>query len=642
MCKFWTFSDKKRRSSSDQPLDMQIPQKKPRVFFSEEQKDTLRLAYAQDPYPNQSTIECLAAQLSVTPKTIVNWFHNHRMRAKQQQHREGYSPESVGSLKMEPEDFSNHSDHSMSSDTSSQLKSSQNSETSQWMFPSLQPLGSGRRSADVSRDGSATPPINGICVKTEIKTEQGHQQEDSPPHHHLHHPPLIKKSNKRKSAKPQWSYEGTQLDKSRQTIELDNNNFPLQVDAELENAKSSSESTDEEALNRKNNNKTENRDQHTLDKIIEKSSPENGSEKAEEDRNDNIKKMQENLSAKSSSEWEFWNIERSSESKRPSSYSCVTSRRATKSQGWCLGYIVLKPSPCEDWLSGFLYTDITHTHLACRTLSLCIGGKGNQPEQHAFLCTMLKCPACCMCVFGYTSTKALSVQNESLPKRSSSFSPCMQWGHQKGQVSSLLSLFLIKPVLWPQWTSAGPVVRGKSNGPAVAFWSDYASTLLEKKKTQKLLPFPCTPIPPFSPHYPSVVCNASRDGIGAKTCYKKMNYVKETRRTNKTPYCSVISINPRLSWMETSCMYISSIISDRLKNCWWEFIHMVQSACVRSHCVFDDLWPRCKHKLNPNKQTNVGSSDGITTNSHIDLNYCMLAWCRPCFCGKPIFFRRLL
>ena len=108
---------KRRRASSDgNSLDGQM--KKPRVFFTEEQKETLRQAYASDPYPNQSMIETLASQLGVTPKTIINWFHNHRMRAKQQQHSSGssscsssgsFTPQQFG-VKPEPDELSNHID----------------------------------------------------------------------------------------------------------------------------------------------------------------------------------------------------------------------------------------------------------------------------------------------------------------------------------------------------------------------------------------------------------------------------------------------------------------------------------------------------------------------------------------------------
>lgn len=60
------------------------PNKKQRVLFSEEQKEALRLAFALDPYPNVATIEFLATELTLSTRTITNWFHNHRMRLKQQ------------------------------------------------------------------------------------------------------------------------------------------------------------------------------------------------------------------------------------------------------------------------------------------------------------------------------------------------------------------------------------------------------------------------------------------------------------------------------------------------------------------------------------------------------------------------------
>ena len=60
------------------------PSKKQRVLFSEEQKEALRLAFALDPYPNVQTIEFLANELNLSTRTITNWFHNHRMRLKQQ------------------------------------------------------------------------------------------------------------------------------------------------------------------------------------------------------------------------------------------------------------------------------------------------------------------------------------------------------------------------------------------------------------------------------------------------------------------------------------------------------------------------------------------------------------------------------
>jgi hypothetical protein len=57
--------------------------KKPRILFSEEQKEALRLAFRMDPYPSTPTIEFLAQELDLSVRTITNWFHNHRMRLKQ-------------------------------------------------------------------------------------------------------------------------------------------------------------------------------------------------------------------------------------------------------------------------------------------------------------------------------------------------------------------------------------------------------------------------------------------------------------------------------------------------------------------------------------------------------------------------------
>lgn len=71
-------------SSSPGPTSGVPSAKKQRVLFSEEQKEALRLAFALDPYPNMQTIEYLATELGLSTRTITNWFHNHRMRLKQQ------------------------------------------------------------------------------------------------------------------------------------------------------------------------------------------------------------------------------------------------------------------------------------------------------------------------------------------------------------------------------------------------------------------------------------------------------------------------------------------------------------------------------------------------------------------------------
>ena len=58
--------------------------KKQRVYFSDEQKEALKIAFALDPYPSASSMEFLSQELGLETRSISNWFHNHRMRLKQQ------------------------------------------------------------------------------------------------------------------------------------------------------------------------------------------------------------------------------------------------------------------------------------------------------------------------------------------------------------------------------------------------------------------------------------------------------------------------------------------------------------------------------------------------------------------------------
>jgi len=57
--------------------------KKPRILFSDEQKEALKIAFQMDSYPTTTTIEQLSNELQLSVRTITNWFHNHRMRLKQ-------------------------------------------------------------------------------------------------------------------------------------------------------------------------------------------------------------------------------------------------------------------------------------------------------------------------------------------------------------------------------------------------------------------------------------------------------------------------------------------------------------------------------------------------------------------------------
>ncbi|KAM9474912.1 homeobox protein cut-like 2 isoform 2-T2 [Clarias gariepinus] len=58
--------------------------KKPRVVLNAEEKEALRKAYLQEPYPSQNTIEMLATQLNLKTNTVINWFHNYRSRMRRE------------------------------------------------------------------------------------------------------------------------------------------------------------------------------------------------------------------------------------------------------------------------------------------------------------------------------------------------------------------------------------------------------------------------------------------------------------------------------------------------------------------------------------------------------------------------------
>ncbi|XP_076435255.1 homeobox protein cut-like 1 [Babylonia areolata] len=176
------------------------PPKRPRIFFTEEQKETLRGAYRQDPYPSQSTIDRLATQLGLGVKTVVNWFHNHRMRAKQQHHYPGAgggggnnnNSNNSSSRSETADDNSNHSDLSSVSggDFGCQQAAAvaaaavRQGDSSPWMFPRMEPLGQQLHS------NGKTPDWDPDSVdETDV--------------------------NRRKRSNPQRVYEGMQLDRTK-------------------------------------------------------------------------------------------------------------------------------------------------------------------------------------------------------------------------------------------------------------------------------------------------------------------------------------------------------------------------------------------------------------------------------------------
>ncbi|KAF4082216.1 hypothetical protein AMELA_G00149310 [Ameiurus melas] len=56
--------------------------KKSRVVLTAQEKEALRKAYEEKPYPSPGTIEELSQQLGLKASTVTNWFHNYRSRIR--------------------------------------------------------------------------------------------------------------------------------------------------------------------------------------------------------------------------------------------------------------------------------------------------------------------------------------------------------------------------------------------------------------------------------------------------------------------------------------------------------------------------------------------------------------------------------
>lgn len=69
---------------------------KRRFIFSEEQKEQLMKAFKYDPYPAVTQMEQLAARLGLQTRTVINWFHNHRMRIRYKSNSAGLNNLSNG------------------------------------------------------------------------------------------------------------------------------------------------------------------------------------------------------------------------------------------------------------------------------------------------------------------------------------------------------------------------------------------------------------------------------------------------------------------------------------------------------------------------------------------------------------------
>ena len=345
-------ANRRRRHSIEDRYDSPVSlPKRPRVFFSEEQKERLRQAYNRDPYPNQSTIEALANTLGVGVKTVINWFHNHRMRAKQQQHANSpttpYSdfPESVGSKGDPNDDNSNQSDISSLSEENRETTTMpnfptgyHNKDSNQWLFPQFETIHSQERKGqdesenngiDDDLDGNMSSPNSNKDNPDDTKdsdTEDNYDKNDDSdtvaefggednsnldsstekPEKEADLSEEKKQSvqhggaNKRKRSHPKYVSAGRHLDKTVDAFE--SVSFGTVVDTDDRETEK-----ENEGINKEDSNIANDIVDH-LAKIAKfKKSIENDefSFDGNSDRGFNIDKMQKNINQNSNDDWEF-------------------------------------------------------------------------------------------------------------------------------------------------------------------------------------------------------------------------------------------------------------------------------------------------------------------------------------------------
>lgn len=301
MCLSFSAARRRRSSIDDRCFDAPTAPKRPRIFFTEEQKEILRQAYAQDPYPNQNTIEGLAAELNVGVKTVINWFHNHRMRAKQQQHPVSNSnSNSQGdgqfSVKTEPnEDSSNHSESSIISETAPD----RSGDGGQWMFPKFEPVQrktSTENSVDLDENNSEKKDQ---CSKDETSqdsvSKNNNNNKVNTASMQTTNTSVV---NKRKRANPQWVFEGTQLDKTHNQENLSKDDNKKLNNAELN--KDLEENNDREDCELSKFS-----DRASKIQKLQKRISSADEEWEEFDRSASIEKIQKNLTASQEETWEF-------------------------------------------------------------------------------------------------------------------------------------------------------------------------------------------------------------------------------------------------------------------------------------------------------------------------------------------------
>ncbi|XP_060594771.1 homeobox protein cut-like 1 isoform X4 [Ruditapes philippinarum] len=359
-------ANRRRRHSLEDRYDASIAlPKRPRVFFSEEQKERLRQAYNRDPYPNQNTIEALANTLGVGVKTVINWFHNHRMRAKQQQHATSpttpYSEYSQQSINKEEsnDDNSNNSDISSMSDNREALNALSfhsrfiNSDSNQWMFPRFEPAGLNKRSSNGSEhnmdDGSdldddnddekmdeASSPNSAKGNTQNAKdydngrdddldndsgddvddgddeiegdensnTDQSFDKNDKDSEYtkgQVQNMSQAGGANKRKRSHPQYVSAGRHLDRTINRIENLQKGIALTNDV----SETEKENTSENIVDNRNDNSLNDLEMNDSEsaKVVVRENGEDLWEKG--DKSSNINKIQKSISQHSGEDWEF-------------------------------------------------------------------------------------------------------------------------------------------------------------------------------------------------------------------------------------------------------------------------------------------------------------------------------------------------
>ncbi|KAL4003042.1 CUT domain family protein [Acanthocheilonema viteae] len=77
-----TLSPQKRKATLNTTAAGELPKKAQRTVITDQQKEALKHVFERDQHPNQRTIEQLSQTLSLSTRTVSNWFHNYRTRQK--------------------------------------------------------------------------------------------------------------------------------------------------------------------------------------------------------------------------------------------------------------------------------------------------------------------------------------------------------------------------------------------------------------------------------------------------------------------------------------------------------------------------------------------------------------------------------